>query len=95
MSYVGPNHGLTPRILLDITAGIAAGRFHLDNPKMALATTVGSVLASAQLTLIDADFAAQPVDEQLAEQLLPMLGLPTDEARTLATAPLPDLDTAD
>ncbi|MFC7641029.1 hypothetical protein ACFQX6_08545 [Streptosporangium lutulentum] len=40
---------------------------------------------------MDPDFAAQPVDEQLAEQLLRMFGVAAGEARELATGPLPDL----
>jgi AcrR family transcriptional regulator len=91
MSYLDSDRGLAPRALRDITAAIAAGRFHVDNPKLALAATAGSLLTTLHLTLTDADFAAQPVDQQLAEHLLRMFGLPADEARELATAPLPAL----
>jgi AcrR family transcriptional regulator len=92
MSYLDSDRGLAPRALRDITAAIAAGRFQADNPKLALAATAGSLLTTLHLTVTDPDFAAQPVDEQLAEQLLRMFGLPADEARKLATAPLPDPD---
>lgn len=91
MSYIGSDHGLTPRILPDITAGIAAGRFRIDNPKLALAITAGSWLATLNLALLDSEFAAQPLDEQLAERLLLMFGIAPDEARKLATGPLPNL----
>jgi len=89
MSYLHGDHGLTPRILLDITAAAEAGRFQVENPRLALAATVGSVLATLQMALADPDFAAQPVDEQLAEHLLRMFGLPADEARRLSAGPLP------
>jgi AcrR family transcriptional regulator len=89
-SYLDSDRGLAPRALRDITTAIAAGRFQADNAKLALAATAGSVLTTLHLTLTDPDFAAQPVDEQLAEQLLRMFGLPADEAHKLATAPLPD-----
>ncbi|SNS29582.1 transcriptional regulator, TetR family [Streptosporangium subroseum] len=91
LSYLDGRHGLTPRILPDIIRAVEAGRFTVDNPRLAFATTFGSVLGTLQLTLVDPDFAAQPVDEQLAEQLLRMFGVAAGEARELATGPLPDL----
>jgi AcrR family transcriptional regulator len=94
MSYMDSDRGLAPRALRDITAAIAAGRFQADNPKLALAATAGALLTTLHLTLTDPHFAAQPVDEQLAEQLLRMFGLPADEARKLATMPLPDPEPA-
>jgi AcrR family transcriptional regulator len=94
MSYMDSDRGLAPRALRDITAAIAAGRFQADNPKLALAATAGTLLTTLHLTLTDPHFAAQPVDEQLAEQLLRMFGLPADEARKLATVPLPDPEPA-
>ena len=90
LSYLTGDHGLTPRILLDITAAVEAGRFQVENPQLAVGATLGAVLATLQLALTDPDFAAQPVDEQLAEHLLRMFGLPPDEARDLSRAPLPN-----
>jgi AcrR family transcriptional regulator len=82
--------GLAPRALRDITAGIEAGRFHVASPQLALAGAAGSLLATVHLSLADPDFAADAVYDQLAEQLPRMLGLPAEEARTLATTELPD-----
>ncbi len=89
-----PDRGLAPRALRDITAAIAAGRFQADNPKLALAVTAGALLTTLHLTLTDPHFAAQPVDGQLAEQLLRMFGLPADEARKHGNLPLPDPEPA-
>jgi AcrR family transcriptional regulator len=89
MSYLESERGLAPRALRDIVAAAETGRFHVENPKLALAATAGSLLTTLHLMLVDPDFAAQPVDEQLAEQLLRMFGLPAAEARELATMPLP------
>jgi AcrR family transcriptional regulator len=90
LTYLGSDHTFAPRLLSDINAAIAADRFKVDNPRLAVAATVGSVLGAVRMMVIDPEFAAQPVDEQLAEQLLRMFGMPLDEARALATAPLPD-----
>jgi AcrR family transcriptional regulator len=90
LTYLGSDYTFAPRLLSDINAAIAAGRFRVDNPRLAVAATVGSVLGAVRMMVIDPEFAAQPVDEQLAEQLLRMFGMPFDEARALATAPLPD-----
>ena len=90
LTYLGSDYTFAPRLLSDINAAIAAGRFKVDNPRLAVAATVGSVLGAVRMMVIDPEFAAQPVDEQLAEQLLRMFGMPFDEARALATTPLPD-----
>lgn len=90
LTYLGSDYTFAPRLLSDINAAIAADRFKVDNPRLAVAATVGSVLAAVRMMVIDPEFAAQPVDEQLAEQLLRMFGMPFDEARALATVPLPD-----
>lgn len=89
-TYIGSGEGLAPRALRDISAGIAAGRFRTDNAKLALACTAGSLLATLQVALTDPDFADDSVYDQLAEQLLRMLGVPAGEAHELATLPLPD-----
>ncbi len=90
LTYLGSDYTFAPRLLSDINAAIAADRFKVDNPRLAVAATVGSVLGAIRMMVIDPEFAAQPVDEQLAEQLLRMFGVPLDEARALATAPLPE-----
>jgi AcrR family transcriptional regulator len=90
MAYMDSDRGLAPRALRDINAGIDAGRFHVANPKLALSTVVGSLLAALHLSLTDPAFDNDTVYDQLAEQLLCMLGVPAAEARELASVPLPD-----
>jgi AcrR family transcriptional regulator len=92
LAYMDSPNGLGPRALRDINAGIAAGRFRVDNPKLALATTAGSLLGTLHLTLTDPAFDNDEVCDQLAEQLLRMLGVTAAEAHELATAQLPDPD---
>ncbi|CAK7284070.1 AcrR family transcriptional regulator [Streptomyces misionensis JCM 4497] len=94
-TYIGSSEGLAPRALRDISAGVTAGRFRTGNVKLALACVAGSLLATQQLALSDPDFADDAVYDQLAEQLLVMLGLDAEEAHRLATLPLPDTASLD
>lgn len=91
LSYLDSPQGPAAFILRDIEAAVATGRLHAANPKLALSVTLGSVLATLRLALADASFAADPIDQQLAEHLLLGFGLPPEEARALATIPLPEL----
>jgi AcrR family transcriptional regulator len=90
VAYMDSDRGLAPRALRDITAGIAAGRFRAANPRLALSTVAGSLLAALHLSLTDPDFDDDTVYDQLAEQLLCLLGIPPAEAHGLATTALPD-----
>ncbi|MFD3504634.1 TetR/AcrR family transcriptional regulator [Streptomyces sp. NPDC058676] len=92
LSYIDSDHGLAPRALRDIRDGVAAGRFQVENTRLALATVAGSLLATLHLSLSDPELVDDRACDQVAEQLLRMLGLPADEARQLATTPLPDPD---
>lgn len=89
-AYLSSDRGLAPRALRDITAGIDSGRFHVANPRLAMSTVAGSLLTALHLSLTEPDFDDDTVYDQLAEQLLCMLGLAAAEARALATVPLPD-----
>lgn len=91
LDYLDTPNGPAAHILRDIEAAVATGRLRTGNPKLALTMTLGSVLATLGLALSDPDFAAQPLAAQLTENLLRMLGLPDDEARRLATEPLPEV----
>jgi AcrR family transcriptional regulator len=91
MFYMDSERGLAPRALRDIRAGIKTGRFHIDNPKLALAATAGALVATLHMMLTDPEIADDDtVGDQLAENLLKMFGLPGDEAHALATTPLPE-----
>jgi AcrR family transcriptional regulator len=89
MAYMDSDRGLAPRAVRDIRDGIAAGRFDVVNPQLALAGVAGSLLATLHLSLTEPELVDDAACDQLAEQLLRMLGIPTDEARALASAPLP------
>ncbi|QYN36952.1 TetR/AcrR family transcriptional regulator [Pseudonocardia sp. DSM 110487] len=89
MPYMDSPEGLGPRALRDIMAGVEAGRFQVTNMKLALATIAGSLLGTLHLALTDPAFDNDDACDQLAEQLLRMLGLTAAEAQELATTPLP------
>jgi AcrR family transcriptional regulator len=91
MSFLDSDRGLAPRVLRDIEAAIAAGRFTIDNPPLALAMTAGSLLAALHLSLTRPGFADESTWDQLTEQLLRMLGMTPAQARKLASSPLPGL----
>jgi AcrR family transcriptional regulator len=89
MDYMESERGLAPRALRDIKAGMAAGRFSMAEPRLARAAVAGALLATLQLALTDPELVDDAAGDQLAEQLLRLLGLPFDEAYALAHAPLP------
>lgn len=89
MAYIDADEGLAPRALRDIENGIAASRFRVGEPRLALATTAGALLAVLHVSLANPDAVTDATCDEAAEQLLRMLGVPLDEAREIATAPLP------
>ena len=89
MHYMESPRGLAPRVLRDIQAGVAAGRFQPTEPRLARAAVAGALLAALQLALSDPDLVDDAAIDRHAEQILRMLGTPYDDAHTLAHAPLP------
>lgn len=83
--------GLAPRARRDIDAAIAAGRFTVADPEMALVIVAGAVLALGQLLHAEPERDDAAATDQIAEDLLRMLGVPPDEARDISRRPLPDL----
>jgi AcrR family transcriptional regulator len=91
MAYIDADDGLAPRALRDIETGVAAGRFQVNNPRLALANTAGALLAILHVSLSHPDTVTDATCDEAAEQLLRMLGVPLDEAHEIATAPLPEI----
>ncbi|WP_410789594.1 TetR/AcrR family transcriptional regulator [Kribbella sp. C-35] len=86
------DRGLAPRAIRDLQAAIDSGRFTADDPELAVVVAGGALLALGQLLLDRPDRDDAAATDRIAEDLLRMLGLPPDEARTLSRAPLPTLD---
>jgi AcrR family transcriptional regulator len=72
-----------------IRAAMACGRFRRAEPRLTRAAVFGAALATLQLALTEPDLVDDAACDQLAEQMLRMLGVPFADARTLAHAPLP------
>ena len=89
MHYMEAEDGVAPRLLRDIQAGVAAGRFRDAEPRLLRAAVSGAVLATLQMALTHPDLVDDAACDQLVEQLLCLLGVLPDEARELAHAPLP------
>lgn len=90
-AYLKSGSGLAPRALRDLDNARAAGRFDFDDPVIALACTGGAILGV--LHVLDGKSGAK-IDraaDEVAANLLRMFGLPADEARDVATRPLPKL----
>ncbi|MEZ5118076.1 MAG: TetR/AcrR family transcriptional regulator [Candidatus Nanopelagicales bacterium] len=92
-AYLTSEQGLAPRALRDIEGGIAAGRFHVENPVLAMLSTAGSVLTFISVRLTSPETLDDDDADELAEQLLRMLGMTAKGARSVARRPLPELAT--
>lgn len=86
------DRGLGPRALRDIKAAVAAGRFHVDDPKLALATAGGALLGLGALLREDPRRDGGSAADTMTENLLRLFGLDAEEAHALCQRPLPDFD---
>jgi len=59
---------------------------------LALTVVAGAVLALGQLLHAQPERDDAEATDQIAEDLLRMLGVPADEARDISRRPLPELD---
>ncbi|MCP9210375.1 TetR/AcrR family transcriptional regulator [Streptomyces cucumeris] len=89
LSYLTSEKGLVPRALRDIKRGVEAGRFHVDNPYVAVATTAGSLHALINLWLGNPELVDEAACDELTEQVLRMLGMTRRSAHAIVNRPLP------
>ncbi len=92
LSLIGSDHGLGPRALRDIGAGVDAGRFTVDDPKLALAVAAGALLGLGKLLQQEPERDDATAADRVTEDVLRLLGLPAEEARQICKRPLPSLD---
>ncbi|WP_208722253.1 TetR/AcrR family transcriptional regulator [Rhodococcus qingshengii] len=93
LSLLTARHGLAPRILRDIAAATAAGRFTVRDPDLALVLTAGAVIALGQLLYDRPDRDDANDTDDVAEDLLRTFGVSAEQAREICHRPLPDLNT--
>lgn len=85
------DRGLAPRAMRDIRAGIAAGRFHIDDPELALAVAGGALLGLGNLLRAQPDRDDAAAADGVTADLLRLFGMSDAEAREICARPLPDL----
>ncbi len=88
-THILSDKGLGPRARRDIEGAVEAGRFTVRNTNVALATTAGCVLAFARMTMDQPGQLTADDADELAEQLLRMLGMNARSAAAIAYRPLP------
>jgi AcrR family transcriptional regulator len=90
LRYLFTPNGLGPRALRDLRRAKDAGRFRIDDPKVALACAGGATLGV--LSLLTTNSRPKAIDaaaDELVTYQLRMFGLPDEEAREIAHRPLP------
>ena len=102
MSKVFLNNGLAmassargpaPRVLRDIQAGVRTGRFTVRDPELAAIIVDGAALCLGQFIHDHPERDDAQATDQIAEDLLRLLGVPARQAQRIIALPLPDLDT--
>jgi AcrR family transcriptional regulator len=91
----GADKGLAPRARRDIEHAVRAGRFTVRDPELAMVIITGAALALGQLLHDHPDRDDATTADQVAEDLLRMLGIAPDEAREICQRPLPDIPLRD
>jgi AcrR family transcriptional regulator len=94
LDYLVASGGLAPRALRDVEQAIEAGRFAVTTPFLAVISTAGCLLAYLQVRLNVPHLIDHETGDELAEQILRMLGMDASEAREVAHRPLPQAITA-
>jgi AcrR family transcriptional regulator len=88
---VAAPRGLSPRARRDLQEAQATGRFTADDVDVALACVAGAMLGVLHMASINtAPTAIDRAADELAANLLRMLGVPTDEATCIARSQLPE-----
>jgi AcrR family transcriptional regulator len=94
LSLVSSERGLAPRALRDITAAMRAGRFQVDDPRLAVAVAAGALLGLGKLLQDEPERDDAAAADRVTEDVLRLFGLPAEEAHEICTRPLPDLGDA-
>jgi AcrR family transcriptional regulator len=92
LNLMGSDRGLGPRALRDITAAVAAGRFTVDDPKLAMAVAAGALLGLGKLLQQEPERDDAAAADRVTEDVLRLFGLPAEEAHQICQRPLPGLD---
>ena len=91
-AQMSSDRGLAPRAMRDIDAAIAAGRFTIADPELALAVAGGVLLGMGTLLQRDPNRDDGLTADAVAEDLLRMFGMSARDAHKVCSRPLPDVD---
>ena len=91
LNLMSSERGLGPRALRDIEMAAAAGRFTVDDPKLALAVAGGALLGLGKLLQDEPQRDDSATADRVTEDVLRLFGLSADEAHEICSRPLPDL----
>ncbi|WP_280391279.1 TetR/AcrR family transcriptional regulator [Nocardia brasiliensis] len=86
------DRGLAPRARRDIEAAVEAGRFTIQDPELSMTIVAGAALCLGRLLHDHPQRDDAEAADQVAEDLLRMFGLPTEEAHEICRRPLPPVD---
>lgn len=90
LSLLSSDRGLAPRALRDIKAGMASGRFTIDDPELALAIAGGALLGLGALLRNDPERDGAKAADTATESVLRLFGLTAEEAHAVCRRALPD-----
>ncbi|MCV7313865.1 TetR/AcrR family transcriptional regulator [Mycobacterium paraffinicum] len=90
LELLSSERGLAPRALRDIKAGVAAGRFDVEDPELALAMAGGALLGLGNLLRDHPDRDDAHAADVVTEKVLRLFGLSAGEAHAICQLPLPD-----
>jgi AcrR family transcriptional regulator len=85
--------GLAPRARRDIEAAVRAGRFSVVDCELAMTVVSGAAICLGQLLHAQPERDDGKATDQVAADLLRMLGLSREDADKVCSRPLPALDT--
>lgn len=89
LTLMSSDRGLAPRALRDITAAAAAGRFEVDDARLALSVAGGALMGLGKLLQDEPDRDDAAAADKVTEDVLRLFGLSADEAHDICTRPLP------
>jgi AcrR family transcriptional regulator len=92
LTLLSSDRGVAPRAKRDIVAAAAAGRFHVEDPALALAVVGGALLGLGQLLHDEPERDDAVAADTVTEHVLRLLGMTADEAHRICALPLPDFD---
>ena len=92
LRLLSADNGLAPRARRDIAAGVAAGRFDVEDLDVAVTMAAGALIALGQLLHDQPERDVEETTDRVTEELLRMLGVPRRQAHRISSLPLPDID---